>query len=60
MYEEKFQEIFTQNDLAYHSASKHLDSLNQVRSYLSVKKKLRRVAESCPVCLDLYAHVRYS
>ena len=61
MYEGKLQEILTQNDSKYYRASKYLDNLNQVQSYLSLKiKKSRHVAESRPVCLDLYALILFS
>ena len=56
MYEGKRQRIFTQNDSKYHSASRYLNNLNQVQSYLSVKiKKSRRFAESRPVEGQNYA-----
>ena len=44
MCEGKFQEIFTQNESKYHQASKYLNNLNRVHSYLHYQSKKARVA----------------
>ena len=45
MYEGKFQETFIQNDSKYHSASKYVANVNQVRSNLYVK--IEKIASYC-------------
>ena len=53
MYEGKLQEFrkFTQNDSKYHGASKYLENLNQVQSYLSAK-----IASRCRIACGLYCN----